>query len=166
MTNERSKLALGLATALRGLILALALGIACTMLVLIPVMASQAADAYPEVAYLRWPFVALLEVASVAGLVVLGSLWRLIALGRAGEFLSEASARPLGLATVSFIIAAATFLGIDAYLAVGLQAAPPLVFYGLLAGGLACLAAALVLRALLGQVRSAEAVKRELEEFV
>ncbi len=166
MEHTTSTLTLGLAAALRALILALAVGIAFTMLVLIPVMASQSADSYPEVAYLRWPFMALLEVASVTGLAVLGSLWRLIALGRAGEFFSAASARPLGLAACSFFIAAAVFLGIDAYLTVGLHAAPPLVFYGLLAGGLACLAAALVLRALLGQLRSAEALKRELEEFV
>jgi len=166
MKHTTSTLTLGLAAALRGLVLALAAGIGFTMLVLIPVMAAQSADAYPEVEYLQWPFVVLFELASVAGLVVLGSLWRLIALGRTAAFLSEASARPLGLATGSFLVAAAVFLAIDAYLAVVLHAAPPLVFYGLLAGGLVSLAAALVMRALLGQVRSAEAVKRELEEFV
>ena len=66
--------------ALWALIVSLALGVLVVAGLMLPLAAFQAAESYPEYAYLAWPFLLSFWAACAAALVVLGVAARLVGL--------------------------------------------------------------------------------------
>lgn len=152
--------------ALWALIVSLALGVLVVAGLMLPLAAFQAAESYPEYAYLAWPFLLSFWAACAAALVVLGVAARLVALAASGQLLSRATQGPLAVAIGGFGAMAVVFLGLNGVLTFVVGQNHPSVFLALLGLGLICLTAALALVAAKGQVARASALADEVEAFV
>ena len=152
--------------ALWALIVSLALGVLVVAGLMLPLAAFQAAESYPEYAYLAWPFLLSFWAACAAALVVLGVAARLVGLAASGQLLSRATQGPLAVAIGGFGAMAVVFLGLNGVLTFVVGQNHPSVFLALLGLGLICLTAALALVAAKGQVARASALADELEAFV
>ncbi|MFK5582453.1 DUF2975 domain-containing protein [Serinicoccus sp. LYQ131] len=113
--------------------------------VALPLWAESLAMVYPEVDYLRVPFLVILGACAVAGEIVLLTLWTL-----APALSSSTSSTPRRLTAVVLVVVlllgvAAAFTGLNIYLSSSINANPPLVGLGLLAGALVCGAVAVTL---------------------
>ncbi|MBB1494480.1 DUF2975 domain-containing protein [Propioniciclava sp. MC1595] len=152
--------------ALWALIVSLALGVLVVAGLMLPLAAFQAAESYPEYAYLAWPFLLSFWAACAAALVVLGVAARLVGLAASGQLLSRATQGPLAVAIGGFGAMAVVFLGLNGVLTFVVGQNHPSVFLALLGLGLICLTAALALVAAKGQVARASALADEVEAFV
>lgn len=152
--------------ALWALIVSLALGVLAVAGLMLPLAAFQAAESYPEYAYLAWPFLLSFWAACAAALVVLGVAARLVGLAASGQLLSRATQGPLAVAIGGFGAMAVVFLGLNGVLTFVVGQNHPSVFLALLGLGLICLTAALALVAAKGQVARASALADEVEAFV
>lgn len=152
--------------ALWALIVSLALGVLVVAGLMLPLAAFQAAESYPEYAYLAWPFLLSFWAACAAALVVLGVAARLVALAASGQLLSRATQGPLTVAIGGFGAMAVVFLGLNGVLTFVVGQNHPSVFLALLGLGLICLTAALALVAAKGQVARASTLADEVEAFV
>ena len=152
--------------ALWALIVSLALGVLVVAGLMLPLAAFQAAESYPEYAYLAWPFLLSFWAACAAALVVLGVAARLVGLAASGQLLSRATQGPLAVASGGFGAMAVVFLGLNGVLTFVVGQNHPSVFLALLGLGLICLTAALALVAAKGQVARASALADEVEAFV
>ena len=152
--------------ALWALIVSLALGVLVVAGLMLPLAAFQAAESYPEYAYLAWPFLLSVWAACAAALVVLGVAARLVGLAASGQLLSRATQGPLAVAIGGFGAMAVVFLGLNGVLTFVVGQNHPSVFLALLGLGLICLTAALALVAAKGQVARASALADEVEAFV
>lgn len=152
--------------ALWALIVSLALGVLVVAGLMLPLAAFQAAESYPEYAYLAWPFLLSFWAACAAALVVLGVAARLVGLAASGQLLSRATQGPLAVAIGGFGAMAVVFLGLNGVLTFVVRQNHPSVFLALLGLGLICLTAALALVAAKGQVARASALADEVEAFV
>lgn len=152
--------------ALWALIVSLALGVLVVAGLMLPLAAFQAAESYPEYAYLAWPFLLSFWAACAAALVVLGVAARLVGLAASGQLLSRATQGPLAVAIGGFGAMAVVFLSLNGVLTFVVGQNHPSVFLALLGLGLICLTAALALVAAKGQVARASALADEVEAFV
>ena len=152
--------------ALWALIVSLALGVLVVAGLMLPLAAFQAAESYPEYAYLAWPFLLSFWAACAAALVVLGVAARLVGLAAPGQLRSRATQGPLAVATGGCGAMAVVFLGLNGVLTFVVGQNHPSVFLALLGLGLICLTAALALVAAKGQVARASALADEVEAFV
>lgn len=152
--------------ALWALIVSLALGVLVVAGLMLPLAAFQAAESYPEYAYLAGPFLLSFWAACAAALVVLGVAARLVGLAASGQLLSRATQGPLAVAIGGFGAMAVVFLGLNGVLTFVVGQNHPSVFLALLGLGLICLTAALALVAAKGQVARASALADEVEAFV
>ena len=152
--------------ALWALIVSLALGVLVVAGLMLPLAAFQAAESYPEYAYLAWPFLLSFWAACAAALVVLVVAARLVGLAASGQLLSRATQGPLAVAIGGFGAMAVVFLGLNGVLTFVVGQNHPSVFLALLGLGLICLTAALALVAAKGQVARASALADEVEAFV
>ena len=152
--------------ALWALIVSLALGVLVVAGLMLPLAAFQAAESYPEYAYLAWPFLLSFWAACAAALVVLGVAARQVGLAASGQLLSRATQGPLAVAIGGFGAMAVVFLGLNGVLTFVVGQNHPSVFLALLGLGLICLTAALALVAAKGQVARASALADEVEAFV
>jgi hypothetical protein len=132
-------------TALRIVLGALAFGALLAQLVVVPRVAAEYADAYPEVAYLAPPYVTALVVAICGFEVALLAAWQLLSAAERGEALTGRSKRWANVMAVSLSFMAVIFAGVcvhaGSFAAVG---GPPMLF-GLLAS-LALVPVAVALR--------------------
>ena len=152
--------------ALWALIVSLALGVLVVAGLMLPLAAFQAAESYPEYAYLAWPFLLSFWAACASALVVLGVAARMVGLAASGQLLSRATQGPLAVAIGGFGAMAVVFLGLNGVLTFVVGQNHPSVFLALLGLGLICLTAALALVAAKGQVARASALADEVEAFV
>lgn len=148
------------------LIVLLVLGVAVVAGLILPVGAFQAAESYPEFAYLTWPLLISFWVACAAAVVALGAAGKLVEVAASGRLLTAAAQRPLVVAIGAFAVMALAFLGVDVALTFVVQQNHPSVFVALLGLGLICLTAALALVAARGEVARAAALADEVEAFV
>ncbi|WP_157609193.1 hypothetical protein [Serinicoccus marinus] len=120
------------------------LGIAAILAVAhvsLPLWAELFATGFPEVDYLRVPFLVILGACAVAGELVLLIVWALApALGSTSR-LTPGQHVALALAVVLLLAVAMAFIGVNTYLS-SIEANPPLVFLGLLVGSLVCVSVA------------------------
>lgn len=104
----------------------------------LPLWAESFATVYPEVDYLRVPFLVILGACAVAGEIVLLTLWTLAPALSSSMSLPPRQHAGLALVIVLLLGIAVAFAGVNTYLSSSLNANPPLVFLGLLAGCLGC----------------------------
>lgn len=111
----------------------------------LPLWAESLATVYPEVDYLRVPFLLILGACAVAGEIVLLTLWTLAPALNSRTSLTLREHTQLTLVIVLLLGIAVAFTGVNTYLSSSINANPPLVFLGLLAGSLICGAVAVSL---------------------
>lgn len=111
----------------------------------LPLWAESFATVYPEVDYLRVPFLLILGACAVAGEIVLLTLWTLAPALSSSTSLTLRQHAQLALVVVLLLGIAVAFTGVNIYLSSSINANPPLVFLGLLAGSLVCVAVAVAL---------------------
>lgn len=151
--------------ALRVCLVALMLGLLVAQVLIIPLLAHEAAREAPEVAYLRWPYtVAAIVVVACVQLAVV-CVWRLLGFVRTGSIFS-----PRALMWVSRIIwsgvAATTVLVVMFVHLSAINAMPPWIFLlltGGIVGGASLALLLVVMRALL--VRATE-LETDLSEVI
>lgn len=118
----------------RILIGALAIGSLLAQLVVVPQVAANAAERYPEVAHLEIPYVAAVVVAIGFFEIALLAAWRLVATARKQEAVSTgASQRWLNLMAVSLCLMALLFAGTCMHAGSVENIGGPAMLFGLLA---------------------------------
>ncbi|WP_299167734.1 DUF2975 domain-containing protein [uncultured Arthrobacter sp.] len=117
----------------RLLIGVLAVGSLAAQLVVVPQVASNAADRYPEVAHLEIPYATAVVVAIGFFEVALLAAWRLLATARKEERrLSDVSQRWIDLMAVSLCLMALLFAGICVHAGSVENIGGPAMLFGLL----------------------------------
>lgn len=106
----------------------------------LPLWAESLATVYPEVDYLRVPFLVILGACAVAGEIVLLMLWTLAPALSSSTSLTPRQHTALALVVVLLLGVAVAFTSVNTYLSSSINANPPLVGLGLLAGSLVCVA--------------------------
>ncbi|NLF03986.1 MAG: DUF2975 domain-containing protein [Actinomycetales bacterium] len=151
--------------ALRVALGAVLLGTLFSQVLLIPLLAAEAAWEAPEVAYLRWPYTAAAIAVVLCVQVAVVCVWRLTAFVRRGSIFSARAFgwvdRIIGAVLAAVVILAAMFVHLTA-----INAMPPAVLFFLTGGVVAGLCLALlvvVMRALL--VRATE-LESDLSEVI
>jgi len=134
--------------------------------VFFPLAASDLADAFPEVASLRWPLLALVILVIAAGEIVLVCVWMLLSLVKADAVFSPRSFRYVDVIIAMALLDTVLVTGINAYLLFGLRADPPAIFYGLLALMVLGAATLLLMVVMKGLLRQACALRDELSEVI
>jgi len=140
--------------ALRALVGVLMLGLLLIQVVILPVLAAEEAQSFPEVAFLRWPVLvlAILTVACVQ--VALVALWALLTLVEQGQVFSPAAFRHVDVIVAAAVVASALVAGTWWYLTLvgGIQQLGlTLMCFGLTCAGVALALLMVVMKALLRQ---------------
>jgi hypothetical protein len=99
-------------TRLRIILGVLALGTLLTQFMVVPRVAAEYADAYPEVAYLAAPYVTAIVVAIAGFEVALLAYWQLLSAVAAGEALTRRSKRWANVMAASLIFMTVIFAGV------------------------------------------------------
>ncbi|MCC3269492.1 DUF2975 domain-containing protein [Arthrobacter gengyunqii] len=137
--------------------------------VVLPMLAAEAAASFPEVAYLRTPLTALAVVAIACGEAALVCIWRLLTLSGRGAFLTSRTTRWVDALVLSLVAGTGMLAAISAVLTADPQTGGggPAVGLGLMAGmflGAAAILGLLVWRGrLLQSVRDAAKQQRRVQ---
>ena len=134
--------------------------------VLVPVLASQEARIFPEVAYLAVPYSVALILVIVCVQVALLVVWRLLSMVDGGVIFTRGALRWVDVIIGCAVVATVLCAGPLIHLLFVVDAGGPLVALGLpatLAGGLAFVLLMIVMRGLL---ESAIADRTELDEVI
>lgn len=133
---------------------------------LVPLLASQEATLFPEVAYLAVPYSVAAILFIACGQVALLAVWRLLSLVRLGAIFTRGALRWVDLITACAAIAAALGAGVLFHLVYIVGAYNAVLSLGLaacLVGGLAFVLLMVVMRGLL---QSAITDRAELDEVI
>lgn len=152
-------------TILRVLLVLLLLGTVLAQL-LVPVLASQEAAIWPEVAYLAVPYAVALILVIACAQVALLATWRLLSLVRNEVIFTRRALRWVDVITACAVIATVLSSGVLIHLGFLVGVGGPLVVLALpacLVGGLAFVLLMIVMRGLL---ESAIADRSELDEVI
>jgi hypothetical protein len=152
--------------ALRFLLVVILAGSLGAQIWFFPVLASQLADTYPELAWLQWPLLAVVVLVILVAQVAVVALWILLAMVGRDEVFSAKAFRWVDLIIAACVIDAALVLGVNAFLSLQLHANPPGLMLFLLAlttGGAALACLMVVMKGLL---RKASSLRAELAEII
>ncbi|MDF9278653.1 DUF2975 domain-containing protein [Arthrobacter sp. EH-1B-1] len=136
----------------RILIGALAAGSLLAQFVVVPQIAADAAERYPEVAYLEIPYLTAVVVALAFFELALLAAWRLTA-RRRRQSLTNGSQRWIDVMTASLCLSALTVAGICVHAGSIENIGGPAMLLGLVAG-LALIAAVVVLRSKAARIQA------------
>lgn len=150
--------------ALRAGLAALLLGLLFAQVLVLPLLSAEAAREFPEVAYLRVPYLvaAIVVVACVQAAVV--NVWRLLGLVRAGSIFSPRAFRWVDQIIGFTVGATVIVLAMNVHLTV-IEANPPATFLfltGATVGGICLALLMVVMRALLVRATQLEADMQEV----
>ena len=123
-------------TALRIALAAVLLGTLLTQVLIIPLLAAEAARESPEVAYLRLPYTVAAIVFVLCIQLALVCVWRLLSFVRSGSIFSPAAFAWVNRITGSIVVAVAILAVMWVHLTV-INAMAPAVFL-FLTGGVVC----------------------------
>ena len=150
----------------KALIAFMLVGAVFVQAVILPVLAGQMAEIYPEVEYLRIPFTVVAVLVVVSAEVVLLCLWTLLSMVRKGSLFSRSAFTYVNLIIGALLVAAALSAGVIVVLLVVVQAGPPGVIYPLFAGVAGCAALALVVLVMRGLLKKASQQESFLAEVI
>lgn len=151
---------------LRVLIVLIALGCLLGQTLILPLMAFEAADLYPEVASLAVPYLVAAILAVLCVQVALGALWKLLSMAASDAVFAERAFRWVDVIIASAGVATAMTFGVAIHLLGIVQLGGPgavLALGGATIGGLAFVLLMVVMRGLL---RRATDDRNELAEVV
>lgn len=152
--------------ALRVLLVVLLLGSFAAQLVFFPVLAGQLAEVHPELAWLRWPLLAVVVLAILVGQVVLGAVWVLLTMVEHESVFSDRAYVWVDVLIAAGLVDAALVLGVNAFLSFGLHANPPGLMLTLLALTVAGSAFSCLMVVMKGLLRKAASLQAELSEVI
>lgn len=124
---------------------ALTLGALLTQLVVVPRAAAGYADAYPEVAYLAFPYVIAIVVGIGGFEVALLATWQLLSAAAGGDALTSYSKRWANVMAAALVFMAVLFAGVCVHAGSVANVGGPPMLFGLLAS-LALIPAAFALK--------------------
>ncbi len=131
-----------------------------------PTLAGQLADQVPELAWLRWPLLAVVIVVIFGAELAVVAVWRLLDLTQRDRVFSTAAYGWVDVIAICSATDAAMMLGVNLFLAYGIHANPPSLGLLLLALTVAGAALALLMIVMKGLLRQAVGLKDALDEVV
>ena len=155
-----------LVVACKVLLVFFALGILVVQLFILPRLANESLELFPEVGFLYAPLLYLLEFVTVLADVVIVCLWMLLSRITRGIIFASDSLRLVNVIVGCFLATAAVFIVIFCIFQFGINAGGPSVFLGSLGGAGASIFAALVLLVMRGLLRTAIQQQDYLAEVV
>lgn len=147
---------------LRMLLVMLAAGIVLLQLLILPLMASQYAEIFPEVAYLAGPFTAIFELVLLGAEVIVACIWMLLSMVARDRIFSSRAFRFVDVIVGTLFAMAAMLLGVQIYLSAILGADPPAVAIALIGGAIGCATLATLMLVMRGLLKKAA----EMDEFM
>lgn len=149
-------------TALRVLIVVLLLGLVLVQAWILPVLAHDSAQMYPEVAYLQIPFLVLSILAVACAQVVLWCIWKLLSMVRGDSIFSDRAFRYVDVVVWAAVAGGVVLLIVLVWLGAA-AGGPPGVTLALGCGILCCLALALLMLVMRGLLRKATTMHEFIE---
>lgn len=152
--------------ALRVLLVVILAGALMTQLWYFPVLASQLADLYPELGWLRWPLLTLVIVIIAGVQAVLVALWMLLTMVERDRVFSTDAFRWVDVIIAAAVIDSALVLVAFMMLSFGANANPPGLALLQLALVVCGAAFALLMGVMKGLLRKASSLTAELSEVI
>ena len=152
--------------ALRVLLVVILVGSVGGQVVLFPVLAGQFAETYPELAWLRWPLLAVVVVVILVAQIVVVAIWALLAMVEQDSVFSARAFRWVDAIIAACVVDVGLVLGVNAFLLLKVHANPPglmLLLLALTVGGAALACLMVVMKGLL---RKASSLQAELSEVI
>ena len=153
-------------SALRVLLVVILAGTLMTQLWYFPVLASQLADLYPELGWLRWPLLTLVIVIIAGVQAVLVALWMLLTMVERDRVFSTDAFRWVDVIITAAVIDSALVLVAFMMLSFGANADPPGLALLQLALVVCGAAFALLMGVMKGLLRKASSLTAELSEVI
>lgn len=153
-------------SALRVLLVVILAGTLMTQLWYFPVLASQLADLYPELGWLRWPLLTLVIVIIAGVQAVLVALWMLLTMVERDRVFSTDAFRWVDVIITAAVIDSALVLVAFMMLSFGANANPPGLALLQLALVVCGAAFALLMGVMKGLLRKASSLTAELSEVI
>ena len=147
---------------LRILLLIVVAGIALLQGFILPLMASQYAEIYPEVAYLAVPFTVIFQLVLLGAEVIVVCIWMLLSMVAEDSIFSSKAFRFVDVIIGTLLAMAAILLGVQVYLSAILNADPPAVAIVLIGGLTGCATLAALMLVMRGLLKKAT----EMDEFM
>lgn len=147
---------------LRVLLAILVAGIVSLQFLILPLMASQYAEIYPEVAHLAGPFTAIFQLALLGAEVIVVCIWMLLSMVAEDRIFSSRAFRFVDVIIGTLFAMAAVLLGVQIYLSAILGADPPAVAIALIGGLTGCATLAVLMVVMRGLLKQAT----EMDEFM
>lgn len=141
--------------ALRVLVVVLILGLVLTQTVILPLLAHESAQTFPEVAYLQVPFLVLAILGVACAQVVLWCIWKLLGMVRSDSIFTGRAFRYVDVIIWAAVAGGAILAGMQVVLGVVVGGGGPGVVLILVGGTLCCLALALLMLVMRGLLRKA-----------
>ena len=152
-------------TALRIGLAGVLLGTFLTQVLIIPLLAAETALANPEVAYLRWPYVAGAVAVVACVQVAIVCVWRLLGFVRTGSIFSTRAFRWVDVIIGAIGAAVAILVVMFIHLTV-IAAMPPAAFLFLIGGVVSGLCLALLMVVMRGLLVRATQLESDLSEVI
>ena len=152
--------------ALRVLLVVILVGSVAAQLVFFPVLAGQLAEVHPELAWLRWPLLAVVVLVILVGQLAVAAVWVLLTMVQHDSVFSERAFVWVDLVIGAAVLDALLVLAVNAFLSFGLHANPPGLMLTLLALTVAGAAVACLMVVMKGLLRKASTLKAELSEVI
>lgn len=152
--------------ALRVLPAVILVGSLAGQLLFFPVLASQLAEIYPELTWLKWPLLAVVVLLILVAQIAVVAIWVLLAMVEHESVFSAEAFRWVDVIIAAGIVDAALVLGVNAFLSLHVHANPPglmLLLLALTVGGAALACLMVVMKGLL---RKASSLQAELSEVI
>jgi Protein of unknown function (DUF2975) len=152
--------------ALRVLLVVILAGSVGGQLVFFPVLASQLAETYPELAWLQWPLLAVVVLVILVAQVAVVAIWALLAMVEQDSVFSARAFRWVDAILAACVVDAVLVLGVNVFLSLQVHANPPglmLLLLALTVGGAALACLMVVMKGLL---RKASSLQAELSEVI
>lgn len=153
-------------TALRALLVVLVAGGLVAQAWFFPGIAGELAEAYPELAWLRWPILGAVVVIIVGVQVAVVALWRLLSMVDSDSVFSPDAFKWVNVVIGAAILDTALVLGIWALLSFGARANPPGLMLAELALVVCGAVFALLMAVMKGLLRKASMLTVELSEVI
>jgi hypothetical protein len=152
--------------ALRVLLVLMGLGLLAAQVVLIPLLAAEAARIYPEVAYLQQPFTIVAMLILVCGEVVLVCIWLLLSRVRVGEIFSSRAFPVVDTVIIALLVAGSLFAGLFLYMQLFVRNNNPGMALIMVGGGFATVSLALLVYVMRSLLKRATELEHDLSEVV
>ena len=152
--------------ALRVLLVVLLVGGLVAQLWFFPTLAGELAQAYPELAWLRWSLLAALVLVILGAQVALVAVWRLLAMVDGDTVFSASAFRWVDVIIAAAAVDTTLVLGVWVVLTFAANANPPALMLAQLALVVCGATFALLMGVMKGLLRKASALTVELSEVI